>query len=884
MGKMRWSWTQETLAEFGSRRCKARRKKPISLKTRSMRLEPLEVRQLLATDLDLTGFGTDQEDLAVQYRVLDEDTSAFDIGIFRSSDGVTPEALLMVQRIDDAAGLALGDHSLPIMADFADLQQDYYLLAQVDAAGEVLETDETNNQLVFEEGIFVGTDGTVHIHGDDSADSIELYDDGGNELGVWRNGLAWGLVTSGYTAIHVRAHGGDDLVELQPEATSITPLWAFGGAGADVLRGGAADDFLDGGAGDDALFGRDGNDDLVGGEGNDLLDGGAGQSDFSGGSGVDQTLVNTYLTRTQTLDHSSNPIARTSDGGFVIVWSGDDQDGDKLGVFAQRFAADGTPQGGEFQVNETTAKDQLRPSVSVAADDTLVFVWESVAQDGSQSGVFGRRFAMDGTPLSGEFLVNATTAGKQELPALVHLADGTFVAVWGGQGTGDNRGVFGRQFAADGTPLTVEFRVNSTITAKQKQPAVAATTDGGFVVVWSSWGSKDASDVFARRFDAACSPVGDEFQVNTFTQSHQQDATVVAGPQGDFLVLWQSRHNDGSGRGVFARRYDGQGQPAGDEFQVNTSTEGQQQDPAATFDSQGGFLVTWSGEGTDDSSGVFARKYNAAGVPEGDQFLVNAVIEGTQRFPATAAASSGYVIAWSGQGLEDTDGVYLRRFGTSPAVAGPTSVNVDEDAPPAIVDLMELFEDAENTDGELTYTVQGNSNPDLLNVGEIDVSAGTLTLSFTPDGNGTAQVTVRATDPGGLYGEAVLTVNGGAGQRRAHYIGHHRRRRGRRCRRHHHRPGGRVRRRRQHRRGIELHDRAEYESGPFRRDRRLCPGRERRGRAYDPRDRPGRAFGGNDLWRRCGAGQRRPDCHRGGRRRCHLEYCRLGGRSACHLR
>ena len=759
MGKMRWSWTQDTPAEFGSKRRKARLKKPISLKTRSMRLEPLEVRQLLATDLDLTRFGTDQEDLAVQYTVLDEDASAFDIGIFRSSDGVTPEALLMVQRIDDAAGLAVGSHSVPIMADFADLQQDYYLLAQVDAAGEVFETDETNNRLVFENGIFVGTDGTVHIHGNDSGDSIELYDDGGNELGVWRNGLAWGLVTSGYTAIHVRAHGGDDLVELQLESPSTTPLWAFGGAGADVLKGGAADDFLDGGSGDDSLFGRDGNDDLVGGEGNDLLDGGAGQSDFSGGSGVDQTLVNTYLTRTQTLDHSGHPIARTSDGGFVIVWSGDDQDGDKLGAFAQRFAADGTPQGEEFQVNETTAKDQWRPSVSVAADDTLVFVWESDAQDGSQSGIFGRRFAADGTPLSGEFLVNATTAGKQELPSLVHLEDGTFVAVWGGQGTGDNRGVFGRRFAADGAPLADEFRVNSTITAKQKQPAVAATTDGGFVVVWSSWGSKDASDVFAQRFDAVGNTLGDEFQINTFTQSHQRDATVAADPQGGFLVLWQSRHNDGSGRGVFARRYDGQGQPVGDEFQVNTSTEGQQQDPAATFDSQGGFLVTWSGEGTDDSSGVFARKYNAAGVPDGDEFPVNAVTEGTQRFPATAAASSGYVVAWSGQGLEDTDGVYLRRFGTSPTVVGPTSVSVDEDAPPMIVDLMGLFEDTENADGELTYTVQDNSNPGLVSVGEIDVSAGTLTLSFTPDGNGSAQVTVRATDPGGLHGEAVLTVN-----------------------------------------------------------------------------------------------------------------------------
>ena len=55
-------------------------------------------------------------------------------------------------------------------------------------------------------------------------------------------------------------------------------------------------------------------------------------------------------------------------GNFVIAW--DDtagHDGDGRGIFAQRYNAAGVPQGGEFQVNSTTAGNEQHPSVAMAA-------------------------------------------------------------------------------------------------------------------------------------------------------------------------------------------------------------------------------------------------------------------------------------------------------------------------------------------------------------------------------------------------------------------------------------------------------------------------------------------------------------------------------------
>src|SRR5687768_15515413 len=67
--------------------------------------------------------------------------------------------------------------------------------------------------------------------------------------------------------------------------------------------------------------------------------------------------TNTFLTQ------SESSVATDVGGNFVVVWESASQDGDGLGVFGQRFNAQGIPQGSEFQVNAFSAADQARPAV-----------------------------------------------------------------------------------------------------------------------------------------------------------------------------------------------------------------------------------------------------------------------------------------------------------------------------------------------------------------------------------------------------------------------------------------------------------------------------------------------------------------------------------------
>lgn len=86
-------------------------------------------------------------------------------------------------------------------------------------------------------------------------------------------------------------------------------------------------------------------------------------------------------------------MAADSSGNFVVAWDSLYQDGSHRGVFGKRFNAAGSPLGSEFQVNTFTTGDQIGPAVAAGAAGDFVVAWNSKYQDGSTYGVFGQRLS-----------------------------------------------------------------------------------------------------------------------------------------------------------------------------------------------------------------------------------------------------------------------------------------------------------------------------------------------------------------------------------------------------------------------------------------------------------------------------------------------------------
>jgi hypothetical protein len=335
-----------------------------------------------------------------------------------------------------------------------------------------------------------------------------------------------------------------------------------------------------------------------------------------------------------------------------------------------RHRAPDSPIGPEFRVNTYTTADQRGSFAAgtLSFNYHRVFVWTSIEQDGSGLGVFGR---VDAGP---EFRVNTYTTGYQADPSVAIDENGNFMVVWASDQEGAETGVFGQRFAPSGAPLGPEFRVNTYTTDNQQQPRVATDANGNFVVVWTSE-DQDGSGggVFGQRFSSSGIPAGPEFRVNTYTTGFQyRPAVSAAASPNNFVVVWQDGTTPGGGapgRGIFGQRFATAGVPLGPEFEVETYTTGFQGAPAIVVQPQGSYVVVWHSDGQDGSDlGIYGQRYGSPGDPFGSEFRVNSYTTGPQAYPSIGQDGIGcFFIAWTSD-----DGSGTGIFGQAYPFGNPT--------------------------------------------------------------------------------------------------------------------------------------------------------------------------------------------------------------------
>ena len=369
--------------------------------------------------------------------------------------------------------------------------------------------------------------------------------------------------------------------------------------------------------------------------------------------------VNTYTSG----DQDFAEVAVDADGDFVIVWASlAGQDGSSTGVFGRRFNSAGTALAAEFQVNSYITGIQISPAAAWLAGGSFVVAWES-AQDGSSAGIFARRFDAAGSPLATELQINTYTTGGQSQARVDAAADGDFVVAWQGAGAGDVDGIFARRFNSSGAPVAAEFRVNSVVVDAQNDFDLDVNAAGAFVVAWTSLDAA-GNGIFVRQFNSSGGALGIEFQVNSYFTGEQTSPVIGLDTSGGFTVAWSSDQS-GSGRDVIARRFDSTGTPTTGEFQVNTYNTSNQYRPSLAADADGDFVITW------DRSDVFARRFQGATLLAAPEIVVQSYTSASQGFSAVDSdGHGGFVVAWVEVGARDgdEDGVFARRFTSSATI------------------------------------------------------------------------------------------------------------------------------------------------------------------------------------------------------------------------
>ena len=356
-------------------------------------------------------------------------------------------------------------------------------------------------------------------------------------------------------------------------------------------------------------------------------------------------------------DQLSPSIAVTSDGGYVVVWASDGQDGSGLGVYGQRYDGSGVAVGTEFLVNSYTTSHQQTPVVEALPGGGFVVVWDSNGQDGSDRGIYGQRYDAAGVAVGPEFLVNGTTAGRQRLPEVASLEDGGFVVSWTSQGQdGSGEGVYAQRYDAAGVAVGTEFLVNGTTAGTQRSSSALGLGDGGFVVAWSSFG-QDGSQygVYGQRYDASGVAVGSEFLINGTTLNDQDYVDLALLSDGGFVAIWTSfGGQDGSEGGIYGQRFDGSGVAVGSEFRVNSTTLDYQMFPSVVGLADGGFVVAWQSNVQDGSQyGIYGQRFDASGVAVDGEFRLNDTTALGQTDVALAGFANGHFVSvWTSNGQD----------------------------------------------------------------------------------------------------------------------------------------------------------------------------------------------------------------------------------------
>jgi Ca2+-binding RTX toxin-like protein len=385
-------------------------------------------------------------------------------------------------------------------------------------------------------------------------------------------------------------------------------------------------------------------------------------------------IVNTTATNGQ----DCPSVAARTDGRFVVTWSSADTgDGSGPCIRGRVYNANGAPAGNDFIVNATAPNYQFEPSVTVLTDGRFVVTWESGDPgDGSGGCVRGRIYNADGAPAGGDFIVNSTTTNGQADASVTALADGRFVVTWrsGDPGDGSASCIRGRIFKVNGDPAGNDFIVNSTGTGNQYDPSVTTLADGRFVVTWESDDPVDGSGscLRGRIFNANGAPAGNDFIVNTTAEGDAKDAAVTALAGGGFVVTWEGHDSgDGSGDCIRGRVYDANGAAAGNDFIVNSTASFDQHVPSVTALADGRFVVTWESEDAGDGSAgcIRARLYSADGVAIGSDFIVNTTATSNQYRPSVTALPDGrFVVSWESGDTGDGSGACIRAQVLDPTV------------------------------------------------------------------------------------------------------------------------------------------------------------------------------------------------------------------------
>lgn len=216
---------------------------------------------------------------------------------------------------------------------------------------------------------------------------------------------------------------------------------------------------------------------------------------------------------------------------------------------------------------------------------------------------------------------------------------------------------------AQPVPIGSEMRLSPTDDIYRESPRAVVDSTGRLVVIWREWESDPAGNrpvrLAGRRFDPEGRPLGEVFQVTSLPFFYVDPPALAAGPDGGFAVAWMGNLD---GFRVFFRLFDASGGATAVERSVHEPGLLFQVAPNVAMGTEGGILLSWVEQDRNGrTSRLFVRSFDAGGQPREPAFAVYPVPHRVYVAPALAALPGGrFAIAWRAETDEGQSSLLAR--------------------------------------------------------------------------------------------------------------------------------------------------------------------------------------------------------------------------------
>ncbi len=364
-------------------------------------------------------------------------------------------------------------------------------------------------------------------------------------------------------------------------------------------------------------------------------------------------------------------------GEFLVAWVDERNPDNRMDIFAQRLAGNGTLLGGEIEV-AIAPNHQSNPDIVVrSGSPEYLVVWSDYRNvDTSSLDIWGQPIGADGAVLGDNTRIS-NRPGQQRHPAVGYCASSdSYFTVW--EEDEDAVGpwkffIFGQQVSAAthqpvGTTITVTADYEDRAFQQVRADLVCNPAQDECLALFrdardASLGSGSNNDIYGQRLSCVGETLLRDDIPITVQYSEKPGGNKQNAPVGayndradQYMIVWQDERNDddassaGDHGDIYGQLLSGVGRRLNTGININipiTTATGHQEQPAIAYSTRDNlYLVVWADYRGADAD-IYGQVLLPSGFPIGPEIVISDAT-GDQVAPAVAynQSTGQFLIVW----------------------------------------------------------------------------------------------------------------------------------------------------------------------------------------------------------------------------------------------